>query len=175
MSKSFLTWVSSFIWAMAWRRACRSPRLPRVMSFSTIGRSSLALGKVVTICSCLISAADMLANMALRWLEVRLSLRLVLPWRISSTPYGDCASHDGQLALLAGLIMIFVAFGQIVDVLGRPVGDVHAQVKAHLRQHFLDFVERLAPEIRGAEHFGFGLLDEIADIDDVVVLQAVRR
>ena len=56
--------------------------LADVISFSTIGRSSLALGSVVTICSCLISAADMLANIALRWAEVRLSLRFASPWRI---------------------------------------------------------------------------------------------
>ena len=38
--------------------------MPSVTSFSTIGRSSLAFGSVVTICSCLISAAHMLANIA---------------------------------------------------------------------------------------------------------------
>ena len=43
----------------------RPPFLPSVTSFSTIGRNSLAFGSVVTICSCLISAAHMLANIAL--------------------------------------------------------------------------------------------------------------
>ncbi len=57
------------------RRACRSPFLASVTSFSTKGRSSLAFGSVVTICSCLISEAAMLANMAVRWLDVRPSLR----------------------------------------------------------------------------------------------------
>ena len=42
-------------------------------------------------------------------------------------------------------------------------------------QHFLDLVQRLAAEVRGAQHLGFGLLDQVADIDDVVVLQAVGR
>src|SRR5882724_1313605 len=163
--KSFCTWVSSRICAMAWRRAWRSPRLPSVISFSTIGRSSLALGSVVTICSCLISAADMLANIALRWLAVRFSFRLVLPWRISYSL--GASSHDGRLASPAGwfawsrvrtgkpedhfswtrLVVIFVALGQIVDVLWRPIRHVHPQVQTHLGQHFLDFVERLAPEI----------------------------
>ena len=54
-------------------------------------------------------------------------------------------------------------------------GDVHAETQAHGRQHFLDFVQRLAAEVRRAEHFGFGLLNQIADIDDVVVLEAVGR
>src|SRR3569833_1471913 len=171
--KSLRTWSASRTWAIAWRRACRSPRLPSVTSFSTIGRSSLALGSVVTICSCLISAADMLANIALRWLAVRLSFRLVFPWRICNSL--AAASHDGRATSLAGLIVIFVAFGQIVDVLWRPVRDVHAQMQTHLRQDFLDLVERLAAEVRGAEHFRRGLLDEVADIDDVVVLEAVGR
>ena len=38
-----------------------------------------ALGRVVTICSCLIRLADMLANMAMRWLDVRPSLRCAYP------------------------------------------------------------------------------------------------
>ena len=48
-------------------------------------------------------------------------------------------------------------------------------MQAHARQHFLDLVQRLAAEVRRAQHLGFGLLDQIADIDDVVVLQAVGR
>ena len=31
------------------------------------------------------------------------------------------------------------------------------------------------PKFGGAQHLGLGLLDEVADVDDVVVLQAVRR
>ena len=75
VSNSLPTWVTSRTWLMAWRRACRSPFLPSVTSFSTKGRSSLALGRVVVICSCLISEAAMLANIAVRWLAVRPSLR----------------------------------------------------------------------------------------------------
>ena len=44
-----------------------------------------------------------------------------------------------------------------------------------LDEHFLDLVERLAAEVRRAQHLGLGLLDQIADIDDVVVLEAVGR
>src|SRR3569833_1068776 len=169
--KSLRTWSASRTWAIAWRRACRSPRLPSVTSFSTIGRSSLALGSVGTICSCLISAADMLANIALRWLAVRLSFRLVFPWRICNSL--AAASHDGRATSVAGLIVIFVAFGQIVDVLWRPVRHVHAEMETHLGEDFLDLVERLAAEIGGPQHLGFRLLDEVADVNDVVVLQAI--
>ena len=56
---------------------CR--RGPRLMSFSTTGRRSFALGSVVMICSCLISAADMFANIALRCSTVRLKRRPAKP------------------------------------------------------------------------------------------------
>src|SRR3569833_1327101 len=153
--KSLRTWSSSRICAIAWRRACRSPRLPSVTSFSTIGRSSLALGKVVTICSCLISAADMFAHIALRWLAVRLSFRFVLPWRIHNSL--AATSHDGRATSWAGLIVVLVAFGQIVDVLWRPIRDVHAEMETHLGENFLDLVERFPAEIRGPEHLCLGL------------------
>ena len=42
-------------------------------------------------------------------------------------------------------------------------------------QNLLDLVQRLAAEVRRAQHLGLGLLNEVADVDDVVVLQAVRR
>jgi hypothetical protein len=63
----------------------------------------------------------------------------------------------------------------VLDVLGRPVDDVHAQMQPHAGQHFLDLVQRLAAEVRRPQHLGLGLLDQVADIDDVVVLQAVGR
>src|SRR5262249_24813647 len=65
--------------------------------------------------------------------------------------------------------------GQVLDILRRPAGNLHAQLQAHLRQHFLDLVERLAPEVGRPQHLALGLLHEIADVDDVVVLQAVGR
>jgi len=71
--------------------------------------------------------------------------------------------------------MILESLGQLLDVLRRPAGDFHAEMQAHLHQHFLDLVERLAAEVRRAQHLGLGLLHEVADVDDVIVLQAVRR
>ena len=69
--------TSSLMRAKARRRACRSPRLASVISRSATRRSSLALGSVVAICSCLISAEARLESSAARWVAVRLSLR---PW-----------------------------------------------------------------------------------------------
>src|SRR6516165_4525612 len=53
-----------------------------------------------------------------------------------------------------GSIMVLEALGELVNVFRRPARHFHAEVQAHLRQHFLDLVQRLAAEVRGAEHFG---------------------
>ena len=73
------------------------------------------------------------------------------------------------------LVVLFETLGEIFDVLRRPARHVHAEVETHGGENFLDLVERLAAEIRRAQHLGFRLLDQVADIHDVVVLQAVRR
>jgi len=74
-----------------------------------------------------------------------------------------------------GLEVVFELFRQIFDVVWWPVFDVHTQMQAHTGQHFFDFVQRLAAKVWRAQHFGFCLLDQIADVNDVVVLQAVCR
>jgi hypothetical protein len=73
------------------------------------------------------------------------------------------------------LVLVFVTLCEIFDVLRRPCRHFHAEVQTHGSENFLDFVQRLATEVRRAKHFGFGLLDQVADINDVVVLQAVCR
>src|SRR5258708_8078622 len=72
-------------------------------------------------------------------------------------------------------VMILEALGQLVDIVGRPARYFHAEMKPHLRQHFLDLIERLAPEIRRTQHLGLGLLNKIPDIADIVVLDTVGR
>src|SRR5215218_783700 len=64
-------------------------------------------------------------------------------------------------------VMILEALGELFDILRRPARHFHAEMQAHLRQHFLDLVERLASEVRRAEHLRFALLHEVADVDDV--------
>ncbi len=58
---------------------------------------------------------------------------------------------------------------------GRPPGKVHAERQARLGKEFLDLVQRLPSEVRRSQHFGFGLLHQLADVVDPVVLQTVRR
>src|SRR5664279_1326109 len=49
-------------------------------------------------------------------------------------------------------VMILEALGQFVDIFRRPARHFHAEMQPHLGQHFLDLVQRLAAEVRGAEH-----------------------
>src|SRR5581483_10889123 len=51
--------------------------------------------------------------------------------------------------------------------------DLHAETQTHRLQNLLDLVQRLAAEILGLQHFGFGLLHELANSLDIRILQAV--
>src|SRR5580658_4416966 len=51
--------------------------------------------------------------------------------------------------------------------------DLHSQTQSHGAQNFFDFVQRLAAEVFGLEHFGFSLLHQFADRLNVCILQAV--
>src|SRR4051794_15256733 len=154
------------------RREARSFLRDSVTSFSTTGRSSFALGSVVLICSCLISAAAMLANMAWRCCVVVPSFPPALRWRMILEP---CHSPASTATRVPGtpLILILVTLCQILDVLRRPARHFHAKMQPHLRQHRLNLVQRLAAEVRRAEHFRLRLLYQVADIDDVVVLETI--
>ncbi len=62
-----------------------------------------------------------------------------------------------------------------LDVFASPIRSFHTEMQSHLSKHFFDLVERLPSEIGRSQHLGFFLLYEFADVDDVVVLQAVGR
>src|SRR3712207_6022441 len=49
-------------------------------------------------------------------------------------------------------VMLLEPLGEILDVLRRPARHFHAEVQAHPGEHFLDLVQGLAAEVRGAEH-----------------------
>src|SRR5579862_2065466 len=51
--------------------------------------------------------------------------------------------------------------------------DLHAKTQTHRGENLLDLVQRLAAEVLNLEHFGFGLLHELANGLDVRVFQAV--
>src|SRR4051794_35713673 len=50
-------------------------------------------------------------------------------------------------------VVILEPLGQFVDILRRPARHFHAEMQTHLGQHFLDLVQRLAAEVRSAQHF----------------------
>ena len=97
-----------------------------------------------------------------------------------------CDFNSAAAMLFSGTIPFFTLagknlervlklLGQFFDIFGRPAFDFHAEGQTHGGQNFLDLVQRLATEVRRAEHLRLRLLDQVANVDDVVVLQAVRR
>src|SRR3954469_20744358 len=137
------------------RRFASEGRLPSVIIGSARRRSSFALGSVVRISSWRSSDTVMLRSIARRCAEVRLSLRRPWPWRISS------------------FLPSFL--GAMLEAGRRPVLELHAKCEPARSEHFLDLVERLAAEVGRLEKLGLGALDEIADVVDVLGLEAVGR
>src|SRR3954451_11874782 len=74
-----LSWPSA---AAACRRACWSPRLARVISFSISGLAALAFASVVLIRSCWMTSLERFISSALRCAESRLSLCRCFWWRM---------------------------------------------------------------------------------------------
>src|SRR3954471_11513667 len=133
------------------RRFASEGFLPSVIIGSATRRSSFAFGSVVWISSCRSSETVMLRSMASRWLVVRLSFLSPCPWRMA--------------ALLRA----------VLEPGGRPVLELHAERQAARGEHFLDLVQRLAAEVGRLQQLGLGALDEVADVIDVLGLQAVGR
>src|SRR5690606_7666268 len=86
------------------RRLATLSTLARVTSGSATRRSSLALGRVVLISSCLNSDAAMLVNIAWRWALVRLNLRPAFWWRMVWIPWKGEGWSRGRLCRLPGVV-----------------------------------------------------------------------
>src|SRR5512136_1903940 len=99
--------------------------------------------------------AAMLRSIAQRCGVLRLSCRPATPCLM--VPYSDD-------------VAVFVA----LQADRRPVLEAHAEREAVALEHFLDLGERLLAEIRRAQQLDFGLLHEVADVVDVLGLEAVR-
>src|SRR5215217_5879495 len=87
---------------IAWRRACRSPRLASVISFSTSGLTALALASVVLMRSWSITSTQRLASSALRCEALRDSLWRVFWWRMAG-PTAYLVVAEAQATLVEGL------------------------------------------------------------------------
>ena len=125
---------------MAWRRACRSPRLPSVTSFSTIGRRSFAFGK----------RGDDLLMLDERGRHV-LEHRLAMLGRAVELAVSLAVTHSPGPSQVAEpspgrSVMLFEALGELFDVLRRPARHFHAEMQAHLRQTSLISFSDLRPK-----------------------------
>src|SRR5258705_9967112 len=129
--------------------------LPRVIIGSATRRSSFALGRGVLISSWRRSETVMLRSIASRWLVVRLSFLSPWPWRMVCSLACSCC------------------LGAVLEAGGRPVLELHAEGEAARGEDFLDLVERLAAQVRGLQELGLAALDQVADVIDVLGLEAV--
>src|SRR5262249_24297763 len=128
-------------------------------SRSTKGRSSFAFGTVVSMSSCRRSAIAWLRSIARRCSVTRPSFRcatLCLMVAFRQLPARSCL-----------LPLILMRLRRLVEP--------HPEAQAHAMEDLLDLVQRLAAEVLRLEHFGLGLLHELADSPDVRVLQTVVR
>src|SRR5215210_119169 len=131
---------------IAWRRACRSPRLASVISFSSSGLTALALASVVLIRSWSMISTHRFASSDLRCAASRESLWRVFWWRM-----GRCRGW----------------------VVGADL--VGAQRQPALRERLDDLVDRLLAEVRDRRQLALALADEVADRLDAGALEAVVR
>src|SRR3954451_13188510 len=152
----------------AWRRACRSPRLASVMSFSTSGLTALALASVVLIRSCSMTSLQRFLSNALGWALSRLSLPRLLAWRIAAVlvvAQAQPAGVQGVDDLVDRLAAEVRDRGQLTLALGDQVADgldacaLEAVVGAHAELELLDedVVHRAARLRDGAARAGADL------------------
>src|SRR3954471_16010043 len=132
---------------MACRRACRSPRLASVISFSTSGLTALALASVVLIRSCSMTSLQRFLRSALRWALSRLSLPRLLAWRIAAVlivAQAQPAGVQGLDHLVDRLAAEVRDRGQLALALGDEVADrldprpLEAVIGPHAELELLD-------------------------------------
>src|SRR5688572_9592014 len=78
-------------------------------------------------------------------------------------------------ATLTSYYLDHPTIGIVLETGRRPAIQAHAQHEAVALQHFLDLGERRLAEDRGAQQLDFRALHEIADVVDVLRLEAVGR
>src|SRR5690242_20946358 len=138
--------------ATAWRRACMSPRRPRVIICSAIGLPAFALVTVVLMRSCSISSAVRFAYSARRCDE---SLPSFFPVRWCRT-----SRLLDRVSLQLGRSRAAV---------------VTAEPQPVLAERLFYLLDRLLAEVRDRGQLVLGLRDEVADRLDADALEAVVR
>src|SRR4051794_21166345 len=131
---------------IARRRACRSPRLASVISFSTSGLTALALASVVLIRSWSMTSLHRLRNRAFRWAAERESLCRVFWWRMAALIVAQAqpARVQGLDDFVDRLLAEVRDRRQLALALGDEVADglnprtLEAVVRAHAELELLD-------------------------------------
>src|SRR5215216_2914146 len=133
---------------IAWRRACRSPFLASVISFSISGLTALAFAWVVLMRSWSMTSTHRLASSALRCAASRESLWRVFWWRMAGgslvRPQRQPALREGLDDLVDRLLAEVRDRRQLALGLGHEVADrldaraLEAVVRAHAELELLD-------------------------------------
>src|SRR6266487_95004 len=144
------------------RRAWRSPRRARVMSRSANGRSSFAFATVVLMPPCLNRLVAMLFNVAFLWLDVRESWRPLARCRISEL-LARRERRGGGRAL--------VQHADLAVHLFPP----HPEVQPFAAQQLGDFPQRFLAHVLHLEQVVLAILHEVAQRQDVGVLERIDR
>src|SRR5215210_1563711 len=137
---------------IACRRACRSPRLPSVISFSTSGLTALALASVVPIPSRSISSLQRLRRSSLRCDAERLSWWRLRRWRMTGSARRRSALAQAEPPGLQRLL-------DLVDRLLAEVGD-RPQLALALGDQIPDGLDARPLEAVVRAHPELELLDE---------------
>src|SRR5919109_4890521 len=155
----------------ACRRACRSPRLARVISCSTSGLTALAFAWLVLIRSCSISCFDRLASRDLRCAASRLSFPLLRRWRTgcpSVRSKGETAGVEGLDHFLDRLLAevgdrVQLRLGLADQIAHRlDACPLQAVVRAYAQLELLDedLVQSVAARGRGGASLDERVVDE---------------
>ena len=136
--------------------------LPSVISGSTTRRSSFAFGRVVRMVSCRSSETAMLRSM-------RMPMRAVA----RQLAAGEMVTHETFALSCSRSQITSPRSSSCLQARRRPAVEAHAEHQAVALQHFLDLGERLLAEVRRAQQLDFRALHEVADVVDVLGLEAV--
>src|SRR5437588_9832480 len=145
---------------MASRRACSVPFLASVMSFSTNGRTALALATVVMIRSWRNSASARLRISARRWEALRPSLRPALRCRMSFIPLPTSPERQQEaLACAAGCLSLLPS---------QRRRQFHAQLQVALFEFGLHFLQGRFAEVADLQQLLVGADHQVAHRRDAL-------
>src|SRR5262249_9269175 len=183
----------SVITVSTWRRACRSPRLAKVIRRSANGRSRRALASVVVILPCSNKAVARFARMCRWWAALPPSRGPLVGVGIELLSSVNCfrvrvaiAGPRDISASQARDLFLSVLFGLDVTLVVVPVVVVHGaagvkprrgvlESQAHVGQLLLDFLDRLGAEVADVEQVLLAARDEFTHGVNAFALQAVVR